>query len=98
MNWSGTIVGPQGTNFQDRIYMLTITCTETYPTSPPVIKFGNKINLSCVDGSGVVDFNSMAAFSWSEKESMETALIGIYNEMASGANKSNPQPGEGEMY
>ncbi len=98
MNWSGTIVGPQGTNFQDRIYMLTITCTDTYPGSPPVIKFSNKINLSCVDGSGTVDFHSMGGFSWSDKESMETALIGIYNEMTSGSNKSNPQPGEGEMY
>ena len=57
INWSGTIVGPQSTNFADRIYMMEITCGHDYPMAPPKVKFGNKINLSCVDSSGIVDFN-----------------------------------------
>ena len=78
--------------------MLTITCTMDYPTAPPQITFQNKVNLGCVDGSGNVDFGSIGSFTWSPSESMETALIGLYNEMTSGSNKSRPQPGEGETY
>ena len=98
VNWSGTIVGPPSTNFSDRIYMLEIECGHDYPTGPPKVKFNNKINLSCVNGSGIVDFHSMGAFNWSSAESMETALIGIFKEMQSSSNKSKPQPAEGEMY
>ena len=30
-NWNGTIIGPQNTNFDNRIYMMNITCGENYP-------------------------------------------------------------------
>ena len=48
-NWNGTIIGPQNTNFDNRIYMLTITCTDNYPSVAPVVKFNSKINIPCVN-------------------------------------------------
>ena len=30
-NWNGTIIGPQNTNFDNRIYMMNITCGANYP-------------------------------------------------------------------
>ena len=53
--------------------------------------------MGCVDGSGNVNFSAMA-FSWSPSESIETALTGVFNEMSNGANMSQPQPADGEMY
>ena len=78
--------------------MLNINCGSGYPGTAPDITFSSKVNLGCVDSTGRVNFGSMGAFSWSDAESMETALIGIYKEMQSSANKSKAQPADGEMY
>jgi ubiquitin-conjugating enzyme E2 variant len=48
-NWNGTIIGPPNTNFDNRIYMMSITCGDDYPERPPKIKFNSKINLPCVN-------------------------------------------------
>ena len=53
--------------------------------------------MNCVDDSGNVNFGS-TTFNWSPSESIESALIGLYNEMSSGANRSLSQPADGEMY
>ncbi len=37
--WNGTIIGPQGTVHDGRIYSLRITCGKDYPEKPPVIFF-----------------------------------------------------------
>jgi len=50
-NWNGTIIGPPNTNFDNRIYMLTITCGDNYPAVAPDFKFNSKINLPCVNQS-----------------------------------------------
>jgi len=48
-NWNGTIIGPPNTNFDNRIYMLSITCSDNYPAAPPTLKFNSKINIPCVN-------------------------------------------------
>ena len=50
-HWNGTIIGPPGTNFDMRIYMLSIECGENYPAIAPKIKFNSKINIPCVNQS-----------------------------------------------
>ena len=33
--WNGSIVGPANTNFDGRMYFLSITCGENYPRDKP---------------------------------------------------------------
>ena len=39
MDWNGTIIGPPNTNFDNRIYFLSIKCGLEYPTQPPQVSF-----------------------------------------------------------
>ena len=38
VNWNGTIIGPNNTPFESRIYSLQIECGESYPDAPPTLK------------------------------------------------------------
>ena len=96
-HWNGTIIGPPNTNFDNRIYMLNITCDDNYPAQAPKIKFTSKINLPCVNSNDGTVTNSFKMFSpWSSTYTMETLLIGLKNEMI--ANKKASQPADGEMF
>lgn len=96
-NWNGTIIGPPNTNFDNRIYMLTITCGDNYPAEAPVFKFNSKINIPCVNQANGSVTNKFKMFSpWNSSYTLETLLIGLKNEMI--ANKKLAQPADGEMY
>ncbi|CAI2380573.1 unnamed protein product [Moneuplotes crassus] len=99
-NWNGTIVGPANTNFDSRIFFLTIICGEDYPNSPPIVKFTSKINLDCVDSTNgnIIDSKFDIIGNWDSSYSMEAVLIGLKDKMASSTNKSKPQPADGEMF
>merc|ERR1712086_647861 len=36
--WNGTIIGPPNTNFDNRIYMMSIRCGDNYPAERPTVK------------------------------------------------------------
>lgn len=96
-NWNGTIIGPPNTNFDNRIYMLTIVCGDNYPAEPPKVKFNSKCNIPSVNQStGVVERKFALFANWNSTYTMEKILIGLKNEMI--ANKKLPQPADGDMY
>ena len=96
-DWSGTIIGPQNTNFDNRIYFLSITCPENYPEVPPIVKFGSKVNLPSVNQStGAVEKRFAMFSNWNSAYTIEKVLIGLKNEMI--ANKKLAQPADGEMF
>jgi ubiquitin-conjugating enzyme E2 variant len=97
-NWNGTIIGPPNSTFDNRIYMLTITCGQNYPNAAPIFQFNSKINLPCVNQSnGMVDPNKFHMFfNWNSSYTLEKILIGLKNEMIS--NKKLAQPADGDMY
>ena len=97
-DWNGTIIGPANTNYDNRIYFLTIKCGPHYPEQPPEIAFNSKINLPCVNQStGKIETNKFAIFShWKSEYTIEKILIGLKNEMI--ANKKLPQPADGDMF
>ena len=49
LHWNGTIIGPPNTNYDNRIYFLTIKCGYDYPGAPPEVTFNSKVNLPCVN-------------------------------------------------
>eukprot|EP00828_Plagiopyla_frontata_P041117 TRINITY_DN576_c0_g2_i1.p2 TRINITY_DN576_c0_g2~~TRINITY_DN576_c0_g2_i1.p2 ORF type:complete len:143 (+),score=30.09 TRINITY_DN576_c0_g2_i1:202-630(+) len=98
-NWNGTLIGPYNTNFDSRIYSLRISCGPDYPMKAPIVKFITKINMGCVQSNGTVDPNKFQVLgNWNKKYTMETILVGLKNEMNSGANKKLSQPAEGTTY
>ncbi|CBH17254.1 ubiquitin-conjugating enzyme, putative [Trypanosoma equiperdum] len=98
-NWNGTILGPPGTTFENRILSLEIHCDEHYPKRPPNIKFISRVNLPCVSSDGTVDKNKFAVFkTWDRNFTMAHCLMELRREMSLPANKKLPQPEEGSTY
>ena len=99
-SWTGTIIGPNGTCHDGRIYCLKMYCGEKYPKVPPKVKFTTRINLSCVDqrSGEIITSRLPYASSWNQSCTMEGLLADIRNQMAAPANRKLPQPPEGANF
>eukprot|EP01132_Coremiostelium_polycephalum_P007454 gene7454-9160_t len=98
-SWMGSIIGPNGTPHEGRIYSLKIFCDNNYPNQAPSVKFTSKINLGCVNHQGVVEPKNFPLLgNWNSKTTIETILLELRREMGSPANKKLVQPAEGTNY
>jgi len=99
-SWIGTIIGPNNTIHEGRIYSLKINCGNDYPTKPPTVRFTSRINITCVNAqNGNIDVNKFHVLgNWNASYTLETVLVALRNEMASSQNKKLPQPPEGSTY
>ncbi|GMM50489.1 E2 ubiquitin-conjugating protein [Starmerella bacillaris] len=98
-NWTGTILGPPHSAYENRIYALSIEAGPEYPVKPPVMKFLTRVNLPCVDSEGNVipqELNALAK--WKPETTMEAVLLSLRKFMAQPQNRNLSQPSEGEMY
>ncbi|UVC54371.1 hypothetical protein MACJ_003913 [Theileria orientalis] len=98
-NWSCTILGYPGTNFENRIYCLSVICDNDYPDKPPKVRFLTKISLTGVDSRGNVlpDYFSTLKY-WKRQLSIEAVLVDIRRQMSNHMNRRLPQPEEGVTY
>lgn len=99
-NWNGTIIGPPGTPFENRILSAEIFCDENYPKMPPQVKFISKVNLPSINQSnGAVERAKFALFQqWHPRYTMENILNELRKEMSAPANRRLAQPPEGSCY
>ncbi|KYQ88415.1 putative ubiquitin-conjugating enzyme E2 [Tieghemostelium lacteum] len=99
-NWIGTIIGPNGTTHENRIYSLKIRCDEDYPNKPPTVKFTSKINMGCVNSAtGIVEIKNFPLLAnWQNKTTLENILVELRKDMSSSSNKKLAQPPEGSNY
>lgn len=97
-NWNGTIFGPPGTAFENRIYSISITCGDRYPDKSPIVKFNTKISIGCVDSRGNVSDKWGPLNAWRREYTIETVLESIRREMINPVNRKLPQPPEGTCY
>lgn len=84
------------TNFDGRIYSLSIECGPQYPQKPPILKFNNKINIPCVNQNNGYVQNLGLLQGWKETTTLENILVAIKNEMVN--NKGLKQPPEDAYY
>lgn len=93
-----TIIGPPGTAFEGRIYSLNMYCGQNYPREPPLIRFVTQLNVAGVNqGNGEVQRKKVEAW-WNPTSTIYELLTKIRADMASPANRKNPQPEEGSEY
>ena len=96
--WSGCIIGPMNTNFDNRFYGFEIVCGDNYPKSPPIIKFIQKINLPFVkQNDGTINAGQWSVLkNWTEKTKLQDVLQSLKQEMVKNGKLS--QPAEGAEY
>eukprot|EP00850_Spirogloea_muscicola_P019970 SM000203S06146 [mRNA] locus=s203:76758:83557:+ [translate_table: standard] len=99
-SWTGTIIGPNNSVHEGRIYTVKLYCDEDYPDRPPSVRFFSRISMTSVNqDNGVVEprhFPMLAQ--WRRDYTMENILTELRREMASPSNRKMPQPPEGSLF
>mmetsp|Transcript_28270 Transcript_28270/g.43803 ORF Transcript_28270/g.43803 Transcript_28270/m.43803 type:complete len:150 (-) Transcript_28270:112-561(-) len=78
-HWRASIIGPQDTQLGEFMWELELYIPDSYPQSPPQIKFkAPKVSMPAVNGSGKVELSKLNPhFTWKSSMNIADALKAI---------------------
>jgi len=98
-HWTGMIIGPPRTAFENRMYSLRMECSAEYPDKPPSIRFTSRINMSCVSSNGAVEPRMVPILQrWQRDYTLKTVLQELRRIMLMKENMKLTQPPEGSVF
>ena len=99
VHWTGMIIGPPRTAFENRMYSLRFTCSQEYPEKAPQVRFTSRINLNCVSPNGNVEPRAVPVLHrWQRDYTIKTVLQELRRHMQLKDNIKLQQPPEGSSY
>jgi ubiquitin-protein ligase len=76
MKWAGTIVGPQGSPYEGGVFALDISFDNSYPFSPPRLRFRTKIYHCNIDKAGNICLDILKQ-AWSPALTIGKVLLSV---------------------